>query len=122
MKINCIQAKGLSKSIVSAKMKSEMKKNSEMFAAHLNLQPSDTGLFINGMFYDIDIVDIYGILEILRQELRTMEGLHALGVGNKRMSSLLELDFVDDGNGQDFAIDIRDSAINWINDIEHDPK
>ncbi|CAH1102652.1 unnamed protein product [Psylliodes chrysocephalus] len=117
-----MQAKGLSKSIVSAKMKSEMKKNSEMFAAHLNLQPSDTGLFINGMFYDIDIVDIYGILEILRQELRTMEGLHALGVGNKRMSSLLELDFVDDGNGQDFAIDIRDSAINWINDIEHDPK
>ncbi|CAG9863529.1 unnamed protein product [Phyllotreta striolata] len=117
-----VQAKGLSKSTVSADMKQEMKKNSEMFAAHLNLQPSDTGLFINGMFYDVDIVDIYGILDVLRQELRTMEGLHTLGVTNERMSSLLKLDFLDESDGQEFAIDIRDSAINWINDIERDPK
>ncbi|XP_028131393.1 UDP-glucose:glycoprotein glucosyltransferase [Diabrotica virgifera virgifera] len=117
-----MQAKGLAKTTVNADLKAEMKKNSNMFAAHLNLQPSDTALFINGMFYDIDLVDVYGILEILRQELKTMEGLHGLGIGNKRMSSLLELDFGDDQNGQDFAIDIRDSAINWINDIEQDPK
>lgn len=103
-------------------MKQEIKRNQDIFASTLNLQPSDTALFINGMFYDIDLVDIYGILEVLRQELRTMEGLHNIGVSNKRLSSLLALDFSEATSGQEFAIDIRDSAINWINNIELDPK
>ncbi|KAJ8942872.1 hypothetical protein NQ314_009936 [Rhamnusium bicolor] len=99
-----------------------MKRNSDIFASTLNLQPSDTALFINGMFYDIDLVDIYGILEVLRQELRTMEGLYNIGISSKRMASLLALDFGDDSGSTEFAIDIRDSAINWINDIEQDAK
>ncbi|KAJ8920947.1 hypothetical protein NQ315_015740 [Exocentrus adspersus] len=116
------QAKGLVKTVVKPDLKQEMRRNSDIFSSTLNLQPSDTALFINGMFYDIDLVDIYGILEILRQELRTMEGLHSIGVTSKRMSSLLALDFGDDSGSQEFAIDIRDSAINWFNDIEHDAK
>ncbi|KAG5893498.1 hypothetical protein JTB14_010548 [Gonioctena quinquepunctata] len=118
-----MQAKGLVKTIVNADLKYEMKRNSDKFASNLNLQPSDTALFINGMFYDVDLVDIYGVLEVLRQELRTMEGLHGIGINNKRMSTLLGLDFGDDSTGsQEFAIDIRDSAINWINDIENDAR
>lgn len=62
------------KTVVSPDLKREMKINSDIFASTLNLQSSDTALFINGMFYDLDIVDVYSILEVLRQELRTMEG------------------------------------------------
>ena len=36
------------------------------------------------------------------------------------MSKLLALDLSNDVNNQDFAIDIRDSAIIWVNDIEND--
>nr|XP_022912908.1 UDP-glucose:glycoprotein glucosyltransferase [Onthophagus taurus] len=117
-----MQAKGLVKTIVNEKLKDEMRKNSELFSSHLNLQPSDTALFINGLFYDVDLVDVYGILDILRQELRTIDGLHSIGVGSSRLSSLLALDFGDSSSTQEFAIDIRDSAINWINDIENDAK
>ncbi|XP_068902537.1 UDP-glucose:glycoprotein glucosyltransferase isoform X2 [Tenebrio molitor] len=117
-----MQAKGLVKTVVNPELKKEMKLNSDIFASSLNLQPSDTALFINGMFYDVDLVDVYGILDVLRQELRTMEGLHKIGMGNKRLASLLALDFGDSGNAQEFAIDIRDSAINWINDVESDSK
>lgn len=117
-----MQAKGLVKTVVNPELKQEMKSNSDAFASTLNLQSSDTALFINGMFYDIDLVDIYGILDILRQELRTMEGLFKVGLGNKRLASLLALDFGDSNANQEFAIDIRDSAINWINDIENDSK
>lgn len=76
------------KTVVSQKLKDEMRKNSDMFAGNLNLQPSDTALFINGMYYDTDVVDIYGILEVLRQELRAMEGLHKIG---KKILSLKQL-------------------------------
>lgn len=117
-----MQAKTLVKTMVKPDLKKEMKQNSEYFASTLNLQPSDTALFINGMFFDVDLIDIYGILDVLRQELRTMEGLHKIGVGFKRLASLLTLDFGDVGSTQEFAIDIRDTAIHWINDIENDSK
>lgn len=77
------------KTVVNSDLKTEMRLNSDVFLSNLNIQPSDTALFINGMYYEIDMIDIYGILEILRQELRTMEGLHNIGIGNKQMSSLL---------------------------------
>lgn len=99
-----------------------MKMNQDIFSSSLNIQPSDTALFINGLFFDLDVIDIISLLEVLRQELRTMEGLHNIGISNKRMTSLLSLDFNEGGNSgnQEFAMDIRDSAINWINDIEND--
>lgn len=65
--------------MVNSNLKQEMKRNSDIFASNLNLQPSDTALFINGMYYDIDLIDIFGILDVLRQELSTMEGLHKIG-------------------------------------------
>lgn len=118
-----MQAKGLVKTVVNSELKREIARNQEVFSSTLNLQPQDTGLFINGLFYDLDLVDIYGILDVLRQELKTMVGLHSLGVTNQRLSSLLALDFSDpSGGNQEFAIDIRDSAINWLNDIENDSK
>lgn len=117
-----LQAKGLVKTVVNSEIKKEMRSNQDVFSSTLNLQPQDTALFINGLFHDIDLVDVYGILEVLRQELRTMEGLHSIGVGNKRLGALLALDFVDSSASEEFAIDIRDSAINWLNDIENDSK
>lgn len=45
-----------------------------------------------------------------------------LGISNKRMSKLLAMDFGEEGSNQEFAIDIRDSAINWLNDLERDVK
>lgn len=124
-----MQAKGLVNTVVNENLKSEMARNQELFSAHLNLQPSDTALFINGLYYDLDVTDIYGLLDVIRQELRRMEGLHRIGMGAARLSALLQLEFGSDSSGgsgssnsQEFALDIRDSAINWVNDIEADSK
>ncbi|KAH1001727.1 hypothetical protein HUJ04_005706 [Dendroctonus ponderosae] len=117
-----MQAKALVKTVVNPDLKMEMKINADIFGSTLNLQPSDTALFINGMFYDIDVIDIYSILDVLRQELKTMEGLHALGLSNGKLRAVLHLDFSESSGSPEFAIDIRDSAINWLNDIEQDTK
>ncbi|KAK5645916.1 hypothetical protein RI129_004380 [Pyrocoelia pectoralis] len=117
-------AKALVKTVVNPDMKQEIKANQEVFGATLNLHFADTALFINGMFFDLDLVDFYAIFDILRQEQRTMQGLHRIGIDNERIKSLMALDFGTTTNSdtQDFAIDIRDSAINWINDIEKDSR
>ncbi|XP_054270383.1 UDP-glucose:glycoprotein glucosyltransferase-like isoform X1 [Macrosteles quadrilineatus] len=115
-----MQAKSLVRTTVNADFKAEMVRNQERFAATLNLQPSDTALFLNGIFFDMDLTDTMAILDSLRQELRVLEGLHASGITDKStLSSLLGLDLSSNG-GQDFAIDIRDSAIQWVNDLEVD--
>lgn len=67
------------RTIVSPELKNEMKLNQDKFSASLNLQPSDTALFLNGIFFDMDVVDIMTILESVRQEMRVLEGLHATG-------------------------------------------
>ena len=67
------------KSVVNSELKNEMRQNQDRFSSTLHLQPSDTALFINGMFFDLETQDIFTILEYLRQELRVMEGLHDIG-------------------------------------------
>lgn len=59
--------------------KKEIQKNQDEILMMLNLPPSDTALFLNGMFFDMDVVDIFSILETIKQELRVMEGLYRIG-------------------------------------------
>ncbi|CAH1398887.1 unnamed protein product [Nezara viridula] len=113
------QARSLVKTVVSQELKTEMRLNQDKFSTSLHLQPSDTALFINGMYFDLETQDIFTILEYIREELRVMESLHIIGLTDKKLSkSLLALDL--NGGGVDFALDIRDSAVVWINDIELD--
>uniref|UniRef100_A0A0A9Y4P1 UDP-glucose:glycoprotein glucosyltransferase n=2 Tax=Lygus hesperus TaxID=30085 RepID=A0A0A9Y4P1_LYGHE len=113
------QARSLVKTVVSQEMKNEMRQNQDRFATTLHLQPSDTALFVNGMFFDLETQDIFTILEYIRDELRVTEGLNDVGVTDKKASkSLLALDL--SSTGVDFGLDIRDSAVTWVNDIELD--
>lgn len=54
--------------------------------------------------------------------LEKFTGLHSLGIRDEKLRSLLHLDFSESSGSSEFAIDIRDSAINWLNDIENDSK
>lgn len=51
-----------------------------MFAQHLSLSQSDTAFFINGIFFDPEVSDIYTILEALKEDFRLSEELHTIGV------------------------------------------
>ncbi|KAK9504391.1 hypothetical protein O3M35_010731 [Rhynocoris fuscipes] len=113
------QARSLVKTVVSTELKNEIRQNQDRFSSTLHLQPSDAALFINGMFFDLETQDIFTMLEYIRDELRVMEGLYDIGVTEKKMfKSLLAVDLI--STGVDFGLDIRDSAVMWLNDIEHD--
>ncbi|XP_034947696.1 UDP-glucose:glycoprotein glucosyltransferase [Chelonus insularis] len=115
-----MQAKSLISTKVSHQMKKEMKKNQEIFFANLHIQPTDTVIFINGLYFDLDAIDSLVLLETLRAELRVMEALHKIGFSHKKMDQLIAVDLSSKTDNHDFAIDIRDSAIIWMNDLEND--
>nr|XP_018911723.1 PREDICTED: UDP-glucose:glycoprotein glucosyltransferase [Bemisia tabaci] len=115
-----MQARSLVSTTVSSELKSEIEKNKDKFVGNLNLQPQDTALFLNGLFFDMDITDIMTILESIKSEQKIMEGLYSIGVTEEKVfNKLLALDLSMSGT-KDYAIDIRDSAIKWVNDIEND--
>ncbi len=112
------QAKSLSKITVRKEIKKEVKKNSEQFMMNMNMHPSDAALFINGMFFDMDYVDIFTILETLKSEGRVLDGLGKLGLTDEQARKLIVQDF--SSTKITYGVDVRDTAVNWINDIEKD--
>ncbi|XP_058455757.1 UDP-glucose:glycoprotein glucosyltransferase [Malaya genurostris] len=112
------QAKSLLAQIVSEDFKKEMRHNIEILGRNLNLQPPDSALFLNGLFFDADTIDTTTLLDTLRSEMRVLEGLNKISLRGKLAAPLLALDL--SSSAKEFAIDIRDSAIIWINDLEND--
>lgn len=110
------QAKSLLNIKVSDDFKKEMRENIDILGRSLNLQPPDAALFVNGLFFDADTLDVNSLIETLRTELRVLDGLFKIGIKGPTAAPLLALDL--SSTSKDFAIDIRDSAITWINDIE----
>lgn len=113
------QAKSLLPQSVSEGLRKEVKHNTEVFGRALNIAPPDGALFVNGLFFDADTLDLSSIMETFRAEVRVLETLYKNNIKGKIASSLLTLDFSSSSN-KDFAIDIRDTAIMWVNDMEND--
>lgn len=112
------QAKTLIHTPVSEDFKAEMKNNIEVLARNLNLQPPDAALFLNGMYFDADSLDVETLLDTLKSESSILDGLSRIGLKGPASGPLLALDFA--SQAKEFAIDVRDSSVIWINDLEAD--
>ena len=110
-------ARSLTRTSVTKELKKEVKKNSDIFLSTLNIQPTDAALFINGQYFDMDYSDMFTILDTLRSEERVLGGLGSLGLTSKQIQYLMNLNLVNKQQTQ-YGVDIRDSAIHWVNDIE----
>ncbi|CAG2063105.1 unnamed protein product, partial [Timema podura] len=102
-----LQAKSLVRTPVSEALKKEVKLNQDMFSSSLNLQP-----YGYSALYQWDV---------LRPGCCGHDQPPGCCISESRMSSILALDFSGaSSSNQEYAIDIRDSAVMWVNDIEHD--
>lgn len=82
------QAKSLLHHKVSEDFKKEMRHNIDILGKQLNIQPPDAALFVNGLYFDAETLDLNILLEILRSELRVLDGLHKLSKkDSKRLKS-----------------------------------
>ena len=113
------ESRNLIKIKVDSEMKKEIERNQQIFLQNLNLGTTDVALFINGLYYDVDTIDVFTLLEVIRKEFKLVEGMHQMIGGNdEKLKKLIKLDISSDK--QDFQIDIRDGAVVYINDIEND--
>uniref|UniRef100_A0A3B4ACW7 UDP-glucose ceramide glucosyltransferase-like 1 n=1 Tax=Periophthalmus magnuspinnatus TaxID=409849 RepID=A0A3B4ACW7_9GOBI len=113
------KARSLTRVAVKQEMRKEIEENQKHLSETIGVHPGDGELFINGLHIDLDVHNPFSILDILRGEAKVLEGLHNLGIKGEHQAKLLRLpvSHVDDS----YALDIRDPAIMWFNDIENDP-
>ncbi|KAM5179815.1 UDP-glucose:glycoprotein glucosyltransferase 2 isoform 5-T5 [Mantella aurantiaca] len=115
-----IKARSLTRIALNQDMRKEIEENQKHLADTYGIQPGDSSLYINGLQIDLDVHNSFSILDILKNEAKALHGLSVLGIKNEDIIKYLRLQ-VHPGE-ENYALDIRNSAINWINDIETDHK
>ncbi|XP_053191338.1 UDP-glucose:glycoprotein glucosyltransferase 1 [Scomber japonicus] len=112
------KARSITKTVVNSNIQKEIAENQKFFKGTLGLQPGDSALFINGLHIDLDTQDIFSVFEVLRSEARVMEGLRSLHIETPYIHDILKLNV--QPSDSDYAVDIRNPAISWINNLETD--
>uniref|UniRef100_A0A8B9KK17 UDP-glucose ceramide glucosyltransferase-like 1 n=1 Tax=Astyanax mexicanus TaxID=7994 RepID=A0A8B9KK17_ASTMX len=112
------RARSLTRVAVNQKMRKEIEENQKRLSESMGIHPGDSSLFINGIHIDLDLHNAFSILDIIRGEAKLLEGLHNLGIRGTSMSKFLRMPVTT--VEESYALDIRHSAIMWINDIESD--
>src|SRR5699024_1888615 len=86
-------ARSLVKINVEPELKKEIVKNQYTFMQSLSLGTSDTALFINGLYHDIESVDVFSLFDTVKQEFSVVNKLYSLLDGDsERIKKFVKLD------------------------------
>ncbi|XP_076453817.1 UDP-glucose:glycoprotein glucosyltransferase 1-like isoform X2 [Babylonia areolata] len=114
-------ARSLIRTSVASTLRKEVKQNQALFEHHHQLGPGESALFLNGRSVEMEIYDTFTLLDIMGQEAKLVEGLYSLGFKKESLQQLLQLD-LSGGDDSSYAVDIRHSAVQYLNDLEKDRK
>jgi UDP-glucose:glycoprotein glucosyltransferase len=115
-----LRARALSSVKVKKDLRKELKSQRGIMETKLNLEPGAGALYLNGLELDINTVDIFALNTLLNKESRLIESLHIIGMDLEQIRDLVYLDT--SSKSTDYGVDIRDSSIQWVNDLESDKK
>ncbi|KAM9319983.1 UDP-glucose:glycoprotein glucosyltransferase 2 [Gastrophryne carolinensis] len=115
-----IKARSLTRISVNQEMRKEIEENQKHLSDTYGINPGEASVYINGLQIDLDVHNSFSVLDILRNEAKAIHGLSVFGIKNEDMIKYLEMQ-IHPGE-ENYALDIRNTAVNWINDIETDHK
>ncbi|RVE50987.1 hypothetical protein evm_004396 [Chilo suppressalis] len=117
-----MQTKSLIHVNVPRSFRDEVLYNQDIWAQSLGLRPAEPVLLVSGAQYDAEDVDILALLAAIREDIGPMNTLHALGLSKKLISSLMSLELGESYTWEEYGLDVRDTAITWLNDLEMDER
>nr|CAB3267495.1 UDP-glucose:glycoprotein glucosyltransferase 1 [Phallusia mammillata] len=115
-----LKVRSLVKQQVTDAMRDEIKKNQRKFQ-EFDMDSGDSVFLLNGMSIDLDESDIYKILDLLRNEGKLIDGLKKLNLTGNDLQKVLKVNLNTD-RPEKYMLDIRDSSVMWMNDVENDEK
>ncbi|CAJ0934962.1 unnamed protein product, partial [Mesorhabditis belari] len=113
-------ARLLARETVDDELRKEIELNQgEAFSQH-DLSPGDSALYINGIKLDVDDLDIFQMLETLKQEEKLGEGFFNMGFRREYLSILVSLDMSSERSN--YGVDYRDAVPFYVNNLDTDKK
>ncbi|KAL4715230.1 hypothetical protein ACJJTC_007812 [Scirpophaga incertulas] len=117
-----MQTKSLIHVNVPRSFRDEILYNQDIWSSSLGLRPAEPLLLVSGAQYDVDEIDVLSLLAAIREDIGPMNTLHALGLPKKLISDLISLELGEAYTWEEYGLDVRDTAITWLNDLETDDK
>ncbi|XP_045542261.1 UDP-glucose:glycoprotein glucosyltransferase [Papilio machaon] len=117
-----MQTKSLIHVNVPRSFRDEVLYNQDVWASSLGLRGAEPLLLVSGAQYDAEEVDVMALLAALREDVGPMNTLHALGLPKNLINKLMSLELGEAYTWEEYGLDIRDSAITWLNDLETDDR
>ncbi|KAH9634134.1 hypothetical protein HF086_001336 [Spodoptera exigua] len=117
-----MQTKSLIHVNVPRSFREEVLYNQDIWASSLGLRPAEPLLLVSGAQYDAEEVDVMALLAALKEDIGPMNTLHALGLSKKLINKLMSLELGEAYTWEEYGLDIRDTSITWLNDLESDER
>ncbi|KAK0404333.1 hypothetical protein QR680_017401 [Steinernema hermaphroditum] len=111
-------ARALSQVSVKPALRKEIELNQENAFAPMKLDSGDSALYVNGIPVDLDAMDIFQILSLLKKEEALASAFHKMNIGREYLGLLLG-----DGSSDDqasHAVDFREGFPEYLNDLDKD--
>ena len=115
-----LRARSLSKIRVKKELVKTLKSQRQTFESMFNMEQGAGALYLNGLEVNMDTVDIFTLNAMLKKESKLIEGLHQIGLTSEQLKDLVYLDTSSKNTA--YGVDIRDSSIQWLNNLEKDSK
>lgn len=118
------RAATLSSLRVPPEFKKSVAHNQRLLASHFNLDEGEGAFFLQGSYVDPDALDLFTFMQNIQVELEFMELLRSLrqdwpAVTRGEVEKIIALGTKSQAEPE-LALDMRDSSIFWINDLEKD--
>uniref|UniRef100_A0A0N4XT99 UDP-glucose:glycoprotein glucosyltransferase (inferred by orthology to a D. melanogaster protein) n=1 Tax=Nippostrongylus brasiliensis TaxID=27835 RepID=A0A0N4XT99_NIPBR len=113
-------ARLLSRQRVEDNLRKEVERNQKEHLSEAGLEPGESALFFNGINLDIDSLDMFQLVDIIKQEERVSRGFFKMGFQREYHSILLAMDFSDDK--VKYAVDYRDAFPMFLNNLDTDKR
>ncbi|KAJ0181268.1 hypothetical protein K1T71_003353 [Dendrolimus kikuchii] len=117
-----MQTKSLIHVNVPRSFRDEVLYNQDIWSSTLGLRPAEPLLLVSGAQYDAEEVDVLALLAALREDIGPMNTLYALGLSKKLINTLISLELGESYTWEEYGLDIRDTSITWLNDLETDER
>uniref|UniRef100_F1KR85 UDP-glucose:glycoprotein glucosyltransferase 1 n=1 Tax=Ascaris suum TaxID=6253 RepID=F1KR85_ASCSU len=109
-------ARSISRQNVKKEFRTEVQANQELTLAELGIAEGDSALLINGISVDVDPLDVFGVLELLKQEVKLADGFYKLGFKKEYITILLNIEQTDDRSS--YALDFRNAFPEYLNNLD----
>ncbi|XP_030027035.2 UDP-glucose:glycoprotein glucosyltransferase [Manduca sexta] len=117
-----MQTKSLIHVNVPRAFRDEVLHNQDVWSSALGLRAAEPLLLVSGAQHDAEEVDVLALLAALRDDVGPINTLHAMGLSKKLINTLMALELGETFSKEEYGLDIRDTSITWLNDLETDER